>query len=87
MPDTIVPDTTLIAAKRGFVRTAAQALATSTPTFTITGMGLAGADLAVVAWSVGAALVSSFLAGAASYLSILSAGIPEEYQPDRATRA
>jgi len=87
MPDTIVPDTTLIAAKRGFVRTSSQALATTIPTGALTGMALSGADPVAMAWSVAAAVISSVLAGAASYLSILSAGIPEEYQPDRATRA
>lgn len=78
---TIVPDTTKVAAKRGFLRTSTQSLSTSVPTFAITGLALSSADPVAVAWSVGAAVLSSFLAGAASYLSILSAGIPEDYQP------
>lgn len=82
---TLVPDATKIAAKRAFLRTSTQALRASIPTYAITGLALSGADPVAVAWSVGAAVLSSFLAGAASYLSFLSAGIPGDYQLDANT--
>lgn len=85
MTDKLVPADTVLAAKRGFLRTTAQAYATSIPTGGVS----AGAVLAlvqdpnpavIVATAV-AALVSPLLAGLASYLSIVSTGIPVEYEP------
>ena len=85
MTDTsLVPTATVIAAKRGFIRTTAQAyaatLTTGIPSATAivaliqdpTGWLLAGVTL-------GLALVSPPVAGLASYLSILSNGVPGDY--------
>lgn len=80
----IVPDSVRLAAKRGFVRTTSQAYATA-----LAGGISATAVLAVVTGEVpllatvitwGVAVVSPLAAGAASYLSIVSKGIPDEYQ-------
>ena len=82
----LVPEATRVAAKRGFIRSTAQAYATA-----LAGGISATAILAVVTgevpllatvvtWSVVA--LSPLAAGAASYLSILSKGIPDDYQPD-----
>ena len=75
----LVPADVRLAAKRGFVRTAAQALSSVIPLGAIaiptTGDALLGGGLAI-----GGAVVSAALAGIASALSIISKGIPEEYQ-------
>src|SRR5690606_469955 len=77
MPN-LIPADTHKAAKRGFVRTAAQSLASIIPTSAVTisltqdfwvGAGLGAAS----------AVATAILAGAASYFSILSKGIPEDY--------
>lgn len=79
-----IPDEVRVAAKRGFVRTTAQSYATA-----LAGGISATALLAIVAGEVpltatlitwGVAAVSPLIAGAASYLSIISKGIPEDYQ-------
>lgn len=80
MADALVPTQTIRAAKRGFIRTTSQALKATIPTGGITGAALSGGDLITIAWSVGAAVLSSLLAGTASYLDIISKGIPEDYQ-------
>lgn len=85
MAEHLVPAPVRTAAKRGFIRTTTQTLATVIPLGTITGAALSSADPVTIAWSIGAGAVSSVAAGAASYLSILSKGIPEDYQPDSAT--
>lgn len=83
----IVPAGVKLAAKRGFVRTATQSLASVIPIAAIaiptTGDALIGVGLAV-----GGALVTAALAGTASALSIISNGIPDDYIPaalDKAT--
>lgn len=81
MSDKLIPADAHLAAKRGFIRTTTQALAATIPTMGVGGAALSGMDWRVVAWAVGAALLSSVLAGAASYLSIVSKGIPEDYAP------
>lgn len=81
MAEKLIPADTKLAAKRGFLRTTSQALATTIPTSAITGAALSSADPATVAWSVGAAVLSSVLAGAVSFLQITSSGIPEDYTP------
>lgn len=82
----VVPARTKLAAKRAFIRTTAQAYAGAIPT------GISAAALAsslenpqpvqlaavAIAWVAGPPL-----AGAASYLSILSRGIPDEYAAAR----
>lgn len=78
----VVPTDVRLAAKRGFVRTATQALSSVIPLGAIaiptTGDALLGIGLAA-----GGALVSAALAGAASALDIISKGVPEEYQTTR----
>ena len=80
----IIPDATKLAAKRGFVRTTYQGFAA-----TLSGGIAANAILSVVNGEVDVttlvvtgtvAVVSPFIAGAASYFSIASKGIPEDYQ-------
>lgn len=78
MSTSVIPTTTKLAAKRGFVRTATQTLSSVIPITAIaiptTGDGALGVGLGVVG-----AVVSSLLAGTASALMIISKGIPEEY--------
>ncbi len=79
MADNVIPASTKLAAKRGFIRTFTQTLSSVIPITAIaiptTGDALLGLGL-----GVGGALVSSLLSGVASYLSILSNGIPEDYE-------
>lgn len=76
----LIPTATKTAAKRGFIRTAAQALSSAMPTAAIV-VGVTGDWLLGVGLGVAGAVVTAGLSGAASYLSILSKGIPEDYQP------
>jgi hypothetical protein len=76
--DPIVPTVVKTAAKRGFVRTATQSLASAIPTTAIA-ITLSGDWLLGVGLGVASAVVTAGLAGAASYLSIISKGVPEEY--------
>ncbi|ANJ26832.1 hypothetical protein [Agromyces aureus] len=76
----LVPADTKRAAARGFIRTASQSLASAIPTSAIA-ISLTGEFWTGVALGVGGALVTAGLAGGASALSILSKGIPEDYQP------
>lgn len=75
----LVPDATKTAAKRGFIRTAAQSLSSAIPTAAIA-IGATGDWALGVGLGVAGAIVTAGLAGAASYLSIVSKGIPEDYQ-------
>lgn len=84
MTESIVPAAVKLAAKRGFVRTTTQALAA-----TLTTGVSAAAVLRVVTGeteivptviTLAVALVSPFIAGLASYLTITSQGIPGEYK-------
>ena len=78
MTDAIVPAATKLAAKRGFIRTATQSLASVIPiaaiTIPTTGDALLGVGLAAAG-----AVATAVLAGAASALSIVSNGIPKDY--------
>jgi len=76
----VIPSKVRLAAKRAFVRTSAQTLSATIPTSGITGAALSGGDPVVIAWSVGAAVLSSVAAATASALSIVSKGVPEEYK-------
>ena len=78
MTTDLIPAHTRVAAKRGFIRTSSQSFSSAIPTAAIAvvlsgdwalslGLGLAGGAMTAV------------LAGAASYFSILSQGIPEDY--------
>lgn len=78
MTNAIVPAATKLAAKRGFIRTATQSLASVIPiaaiTIPTTGDALLGVGLAAAG-----AVATAVLAGAASALSIISNGIPKDY--------
>lgn len=74
----IVPDATKVAAKRGFIRTAAQSLAAVIPTTGIA-ISLTSEWLLGVGLGLGGAVLTALLAGSASYLSIISSGVPEDY--------
>lgn len=74
----IVPTATRIAAKRGFVRTAAQSLSAAIPTSAIA-VTLSGDWALGLGLGLAGGVVTALLAGAASYLSIISKGVPEEY--------
>lgn len=81
---TIIPADVHTAAKRGFVRTTAQAFAASIPTAGVSAGSLIALvqdpDPVVLICTAVAAVVSPLLAGVASYLSIIGAGIPTAYQ-------
>lgn len=79
MTDNVIPAPTKLAAKRGFIRTFTQTLSSVIPITAIT-IPTTGDALLGVALGVGGAIVSSLLSGVASYLSILSNGIPEDYE-------
>lgn len=78
MSTEIVPTATRLAAKRGFIRTATQSLASAIPTSAIA-IVLSGDWLLGVGLGAGSAVVTAALAGLASYLSIISKGVPDEY--------
>lgn len=77
-----VPAATWLAARRGFIRTTAQAYAAALPVggvnvaalAALTDLGTLWVVLTIAAWAV-----SPIIAGAASFLSIVGGGIPEEY--------
>lgn len=78
----IIPDAVKLAAKRGFVRTASQSLATSLVlpagvTFAFTQDALLSAAVGVGGMAVGAVVN-----GLQSYFSIIGKGVPDEYQVD-----
>ncbi len=79
MSTALIPAKTKLAAKRAFIRTSAQTLSVSIPTAGVTGAALSGADPVMVAWSIGAAVISSLGTATASALDILAKGVPDEY--------
>jgi len=84
MSESVVPAGVVLAAKRGFVRTTAQAYAATIPTGGISVAAIVAfaesPDWIVAGITVAAAVLSPPLAGLASYLSIISKGVPAEYQ-------
>lgn len=84
MSKNIVPAHVSLAAKRGFVRTATQSLASVIP-ITAIAIPTTGDALLGIGLGVAGAVTTALLAGAASALSIISNGIPEDYQaaPER----
>lgn len=78
MSDQIVPAAVKLAAKRGFIRTATQSLSAAIPTSAIA-IVLSGDWWLGVGLGVASAAATALMAGAASYLSIISKGVPEEY--------
>lgn len=83
MTDPIIPAAVQLAAKRGFVRTTAQAYAATLTTGISASvvLGIATGTIEVIPTIVtlGISLVSPLIAGAASYLTITGKGIPDEY--------
>lgn len=80
----VVPPNVIVAAKRGFVRTTAQAYATALAGGVSSAALLSwvqeGANVPALVITGVVAVVSPLLAGLGSYLSILAKGIPEDYQ-------
>lgn len=85
----VIPAATKFAAKRGFIRTTAQAYAATLSggiaTNVVLGLITGQLDLLVIGVTFGVAVVSPPLAGLASYASIIANGIPGDYKI--ATRA
>lgn len=79
MADSLIPDATKVAAKRGFIRTAAQSLSGAA----VLGGGLTLAftsnALLAIAVAIASAVVDAVVTGAQSYFSIISKGIPVDY--------
>lgn len=79
----IVPEKVRLAAKRAFVRTTAQAYSTALAggisAATLLGLYEGEVPLVPTLITVGVVVVSPVLAGAASYFSMISKGVPEEY--------
>ena len=82
-PEPLVPAPVVIAAKRGFLRTTAQAYAATIPTGGVAVGSIVALiqdpDPVIIIATAGAAILSPILAGSASALAILSAGVPVEY--------
>lgn len=78
MTNPIVPAAVSLAAKRGFTRTFTQSLASFIP-ITAIAIPTTGDALYGIGLGVAGAIVSAGLAGGASYLSIISNGIPKDY--------
>jgi hypothetical protein len=84
MTDPTIPPTVLKAAKRGFIRTTAQAYSTAlaggiSSAAIITVLQNGPGDWTALAVTAGVTLVSPLLAGTASFLSILASGVPADY--------
>lgn len=78
MSESLVPPAVRLAAKRGFIRTAAQSLSAAIPSAGIA-LALSGDWWLAAGLGAGSAVVTALLAGTASYLSIISKGVPGEY--------
>lgn len=80
----VVPADVRLAAKRGFIRTTAQSYAATIPAGGVSAAVLSSVidnpNPAQIIAACGAWVLSPLLAGGAAYLSIVSKGIPEEYQ-------
>lgn len=85
MSNPVIPPAVKLAAKRGFIRTTAQAyaatLTTGVTATTAIGLYTGQIELVPSLITAGVALLSPFLAGAASYLSITAKGLPDDYVP------
>lgn len=77
----LIPEQTHLAAKRGFIRTAAQSLATSFVLPAGVTIAFTGDALLAAAVGLGGLLVGAAVNGLQSYFSILGSGIPDDYQP------
>jgi hypothetical protein len=88
MPDTkLIPADASFAAKRGFIRTTSQSIATALGagiTVALVGDAVAKAqagDWLPLAISAGVTVAMPFINGAQSFFDILSRGIPADYAP------
>lgn len=78
--DNLIPATVGRAAMRGFIRTTSQAYAASIPTAaSVAFLGDAFETPTKAVLTAVAAVISPILAGAASFFSILSNGVPADY--------
>lgn len=88
MSTDLIPETTKLAARRGFIRTMYQGyeavLAVGVGANVIVGVIRGEADLLALGVTAAVALIAPPLAGLRSWLSITRKGIPEEYQEGRA---
>ena len=85
MSDPLVPDATVKAAKRGFIRTASQSVATALAGGITVNAVLAAIDggtinPTVLIVTAAVAVVTPIINGAQSYFSILGSGIPDDYK-------
>lgn len=87
MTEKLIPADAQVAAKRGFIRTTAQAYGTAlaggitaVAVSDAIGQASSGNALPLVVTAI-VTVVSPVVAGAASYFSILSRGIPGDYAP------
>ena len=78
LSDAVVPASVKLAARRGFIRTAAQSLASVIPTGAIA-ISTTGQWWTGVALGIAGGIVTAVAAGAASFLSIISRGVPDAY--------
>lgn len=78
----LIPADAHRAAKRGFIRTACQSLATGLAVPGGLVLAFTGDGLAALAAGVAGMAFAAVVNGAQSYFSILSRGIPEDYAPD-----
>lgn len=87
MTDNLIPADAKLAAKRGFIRTASQSIATAlgvgvTVTLVTDAVAKAQAgDWTTLAIAAGVTIITPLVNGAQSYFSILSSGIPADYVP------
>lgn len=79
MSTELIPADTRVAAKRGFIRTATQSLATSLVLPAGTVFAFTQDALLSAAIGAGTMIVGAVINGLQSYFSILSSGIPEDY--------
>jgi hypothetical protein len=83
MTDPTIPPATVKAAKRGFIRTTAQAYAATIPAGGISAAAIVALvrepDPLLIGATLAAAVLSPPLAGLASFLSILGNGVPKDY--------
>ena len=84
MSDPVVPPLVKLAAKRGFIRTTAQAYAATLTTgisaSVILGIVTGQVEIVPILITLGVSVVTPFIAGLASYLSIIANGVPTDYQ-------
>jgi hypothetical protein len=84
MSDPTIPPATLKAAKRGFIRTASQSIATAlgggiTVNAVLLVINGGNVDWTVLIVTAAVAVATPVINGAQSYFSILGKGVPEDY--------